>query len=172
MTDLEIVRAVLAHEGTAYVHDPTDRGGCTRHGVTRPALADFRGVPLDQITCDDIRTLTREEAEDLALELYVMRPGYWRIADWRLRLACVDYAYHSGRHEATRALQRAVGAFVDGVFGRDTAWKVAQADPERVRLKVIGSRLRLLGTLIARRPEQARFAGGWLSRVATVLEAA
>jgi lysozyme family protein len=172
VTDLDVIQLVLAHEGTAYVDDPTDRGGCTRHGVTRPTLALFRRVPLESVTCADIQALTRDEAEIIACELYVMRAGYSQIADWRLRYAVVDMAYHSGVKRTTLALQRIVGAQPDGIWGRETAWKVAAADPERTRLKVIGARLRHLGTLIAIDPTQAKYARGWMSRVAVVLEAA
>lgn len=172
MTDDEIVAFILRHEG-GYVDDPVDRGGCTKYGVTIPTLAEFRRVRPAEVACDDIKALTRDDAEMIALELYILRPGFYQIADWRLRLAVVDFGFHSGRVTACKALQRALGnTHVDGIFGRDTAWQVAHADAAMLRDKVIGSRLRLLGSLIGKRPEQARFARGWMARVSAVLEAA
>ena len=172
MTNEDIVAFILSHEGSAYTDDPVDAGGCSKYGVTRRALASFRHVPLSAITCEDVRNLTQADAEALALELYIFRPNFHQIADWRLRLAVVDFGYHSGAVTATKALQRAVGVADDGSFGRDTGWAVVRADAERVRLKVVGARMRLLGSLIERRRSNARFAGGWFDRVADVLEAA
>lgn len=172
MNDFEIIAWVLRHEGDTYTDDPDDAGGPTKFGITLQTYAQFHMTTPDKVSADQIKALTRDEAEAIALDLYVMRPGFFQIADWRLRLAVVDFGYHSGVRRATEALQAAVGAQVDGIYGRETGWKVAGADTTAVRHKVIGARLRLLGNLMSTRRETAKFAKGWLGRVADVLEAA
>lgn len=169
MTDLEIVDFIVEHfEGSVATNDPDDRGGVTRFGITLPTLKQVR----PEATAGDVWALSRDEALNIYLDLYVFRPGFHQIADWRLRLACVDAAVHSGPRRAQEWLQAAVGAQVDGIAGRDTYAKVASADQPMAAKKVIASRLRHLGNLITRDVRQAKFAKGWLNRVGAVLEAA
>jgi lysozyme family protein len=168
VTDEQIIDYILQFEGSAPTNDPVDRGGVTRYGITLPTLQQVK----PEATHGDVWALTREEAVDIYLELFVFRPGFHQIADWRLRLAVVDAGIHSGPRRVTEWLQKAVGAYVDGIGGRETFGKVAHADPAKVREKVIAARLRHLGTLISKDSTQSRFAKGWLIRVGTILEAA
>lgn len=169
MTDTDIVAYIVDRfEGSAVTHDPDDRGGVTRFGITLPTLQQVK----PEATAGDVWALTRDEALNIYLELFVFRPGFYQIADWRLRLACVDAAIHSGPRRAQEWLQAAVGAQVDGVAGRDTYAKVASTDAVTARERLIASRLRHLGHLITRDVRQAKFAKGWLTRVGTILEAA
>jgi lysozyme family protein len=169
MTDLEIVDYIVERfEGSAATNDPDDRGGVTRFGITLNTLKQVR----PEASAGDVWALSRDEALSIYLDLYVFRPGFHQITDWRLRLACVDAAIHSGPRRAQEWLQAAVGAQVDGIAGRDTYAKVASADPVRARERVLAARLRHLGNLITRDVRQAKFAKGWLARVGTVLEAA
>jgi lysozyme family protein len=168
VTDEQIIDYILQFEGSAPTNDPVDRGGVTRYGITLPTLQQVK----PEATHGDVWALTREEAVDIYLELFVFRPGFHQIADWRLRLAVVDAGINSGPHRATKWLQAAVGAQIDGHGGRETYGKVAYADPVRVREKVIAARLRHIGKLITEDRTQARFAKGWLARIGTILEAA
>jgi lysozyme family protein len=169
VTDSEIVCYIVEHfEGSAASNDPSDRGGVTRHGVTLPTLRQIK----PEATAGDVWALTKEDAIDLYLELFVFRPGFHQIADWRLRLLVVDSGIHSGVRRATEWLQAAVGAQVDGHAGRDTYGRVATADPVKVRERVMAARLRHIGGLISRDVRQAKFARGWMNRIGTLLEAA
>lgn len=169
MTDEDIVCFVIEKfEGSAATNDPHDRGGVTRYGITLNTLKQVR----PDAGPGDVWALTKQEAIDIYLELFVFRPGFYQIADWRLRLAVIDAGIHSGVKRASEWLQQAVGAQVDGSVGRETLEKVARADAVKVREKFIALRLRHLGTLISKDSTQSRFARGWLSRVGTILEAA
>jgi lysozyme family protein len=169
VTDSDIVEYIIERfEGSAASNDPDDRGGITRFGVTLPTLKHIK----PDATAGDVWALTKQDAINLYLELFVFRPGFHQIADWRLRLVVIDSGIHSGTKRATEWLQAAVGAQVDGHGGRDTYAKVASADPVKARERVIAARLRHLGALIARDVRQAKFSRGWFGRVATLLEAA
>jgi lysozyme family protein len=169
VTDSEIVCWIVEKfEGSAATNDPDDRGKITRFGVTLPTLQQIR----PEATAGDVWALTKEDAIDLYLELFVFRPGFHQIVDWRLRLLVVDSGIHSGVRRATEWLQAAVGAQVDGHAGRDTYGRVAAADPVKTRERVMAARLRHIGGLIARDVRQAKFTRGWLGRIATLLEAA
>lgn len=67
---------------------------------------------------------------------------------------------------AVKILQQAVGAGVDGVFGRKTA-EAARAVPDRkaAALKMLALRRSFYRDLAASKPEKARFLKGWLNRV-------
>jgi lysozyme family protein len=169
VTDSDIVEYIIERfEGSAASNDPDDRGGVTRHGITLPTLRQIK----PEATAGDVWALTKQDAINLYLELFVFRPGFHQIADWRLRLVTIDAGIHSGVVTATKWLQAAVGAQVDGHGGRDTFAKVAAADPVKARERVIAARLRHLGAMVQRDVRQAKWIRGWLNRVGTLLEVA
>lgn len=147
---------------------PEDRGGLTHYGVTVEA---YRRVhPL--ATSEDLKALTKEAAVEFLTEEYALKPGLSRIQNDAVRFATIDYAINSGPVTAIRALQRAVGAATDGVFGPDTEAAVNVFDAVSLLRLIVSARLRHLGRLITNDPRQSAFAAGWLNRVATILEAA
>jgi lysozyme family protein len=155
-------------EGGTPTNDPADRGGVTRWGITLPTLQRIK----PEATAGDVWALTRDEAVVIYLDLFVRRPGFHQIADWRLRLVVIDSGIHSGTARATRWLQAAVGAVQDGIGGPETYGRTARLDPGMARDRVFAARLRHVGRLIESDRRQARFAAGWMDRIATVLEAA
>lgn len=135
MTEAQIIDGILAREGGEYSNRASDKGGATRWGVTLPALAEFRGTP---VTPAQVAALTREEAYEVLEHLYVVRSGYGRIADERVRALMLDWAVNSGVARATRYLQRTLGVEpVDGDCGPQTAAAANAIDGRRV-LKMLG----------------------------------
>ena len=167
VTDLDMAGWIIRHFEGGFVNHPDDAGGATKYGVTLATLASWRG---HSVTVEDVRALELDEAMHIIADQYIFRAGFHQIADWRLRLACVDFAVHSGVTRATTVLQIIVGSEPDGIFGRETGWKVARANVVSVRERVIAERLRHLGRLITKKPSQAAFAAGWLARVGLLLE--
>lgn len=160
MTDRQLLDRLLAREGSAYVDDPADRGGCSRYGITRQTLSDWRATT---VTCGDVRALTAQEARDLYAARYLA--PFAGVQDWRLREALLDAAVHHGPSRATRWLQQVLGVEDDGRIGPLTLAALATVSADDVRRGVIQRRLAFLGQLLAGDPTQARWAHGWLRRV-------
>jgi lysozyme family protein len=157
------VAEVLRHEG-GFVDHPRDPGGATNYGITRQTLSRWRGR---EVSVDEVRALTEAEAR----EIYLAR--YWNVMRCDelpagLDLAVLDYGVNAGPARAARALQRLVGATVDGVIGRETIAAVLRADRAATIDALCDQRLAWLRTL----DTWETFGRGWTRRVEAVREAA
>jgi len=116
---------LLHHEG-GYVNDSRDSGGMTNLGVTKRVYDKW----IDrESTEEEMRNLTPEDVAP------IYKKNYWdRVKgdllpsglDW----ACFDWAVNSGSGRPAKAVQRAVGATVDGAIGKQTVALVMEKDPE------------------------------------------
>ena len=116
---------LLHHEG-GYVNDSRDSGGMTNLGVTKRVYDKW----IDrESTEQEMRDLTPEDVAP------IYKKNYWdRVKgdllpsglDW----ACFDWAVNSGSGRPAKAVQRAVGATVDGAIGKQTVALVMEKDPE------------------------------------------
>ena len=116
---------LLHHEG-GYVNDSRDSGGMTNLGVTKRVYDKW----IDrESTEQEMRDLTPEDVAP------IYKKNYWdRVKgdllpsglDW----ACFDWAVNSGSGRPAKAVQRAVGATVDGAIGKKTVALVMEKDPE------------------------------------------
>jgi lysozyme family protein len=148
---------LLKHEGD-YSDHQSGPGGKTRYGITE-AVAREAGYRGDM----------RELPIDLAKRIY--KSHYWDAvrADElpeAVRYAVFDAAVNSGRRQAIRWLQRAVGAKDDGIIGPVTLAAVRAADPERLLRRFLAQRLRFMTNL----PTWPTFGRGWARRIADLLE--
>ena len=168
MTDVEIIEAIIEREG-GYVDHPADKGGPTKYGITIGTLGQWRGHPVSD---DDVKALFIEEARLIYGQRYLKAPGFDQIVDSKLRAFIVDAGVNHGPTAATKMLQRAVGAKVDGVMGPDTLLKLGHADAQRIYLEACAERVVFYGGIVTRNPEQAVFALGWANRVAQFIREA
>lgn len=114
------VEATLRREGWPKITNrAADKGGLTKGGVTKVALAEFRKRP---VTDDELRNLTLEEASAIFAFQY-LKPYAW-IPDTDVRTFCADLAVMAWHDDPARMLQYAAGATVDGVVGKETREKV------------------------------------------------
>lgn len=114
------VEGALRREGWPKITNrPSDKGGLTKGGITRVALEQFRKRP---VTDDDIRNLSIEEASAIFAFQY-LAPYAW-IPDTPIRTFCADFSIMAWHDDVAKILQRASGAVVDGVIGRETKEKV------------------------------------------------
>lgn len=167
MTDSDIIDAVLKSEG-GLVDDPADKGGITNFGITMPTLAAHRGGP---VTEDDIRHLGIQEARDIYSQRYIKGPGFDAIESPYLRGVVVDCGVLHGPLNATKMLQRAVGADVDGKLGPHTLAMANMVDGKALAIKVQADRIKILGRIITNDSTQSKFAAGWMNRVADQITA-
>lgn len=142
---------------------------------------------VTQLTLDDIRkrgsgtywATLPEKVEDLKEgEVFaIFRDAYWfpsgagKIFDQRLATAYSNLYYQTspafgGVSNATKALQRAVGAKPDGVFGPVTAQAIALRNPDTVLAAFKAEMLAHYEHLARENPERyADDLGGWKKRL-------
>jgi lysozyme family protein len=186
---MQTVRAIaddiVRREG-GYVNDPDDPGGATNFGVTIHTMRAL-GLDLDgdgDIDPADVRRLTRDQAVDIFVEHYYLRP---RIAQLPTPLqATVFDMYVNAGSNAVRILQRllrdmGLDIAVDGVIGPQTtrAAHAAMAQAPDHLVDAYGIARRSYYYRIAdRRPASRKYArrrdggkGGWILRAEEFISA-
>ena len=96
---------LLKWEGTVFENDPDDPGGATKFGI------DQRSHPKE-----DIRNLTRERAAQIYWDEYWTRSKADKMPA-KVGEVVANIAVNAGHGRASRWLQHAVGATVDGEIG-------------------------------------------------------
>ena len=118
---------LLVHEG-GYVNHPSDPGGMTNLGVTKKTYDHHHGTDIDE---EGMRNLTVQDV------MPIHRTSYWercRCQDLPSGVdrAVFDWAVNSGPGRSVKALQRAVGAFEDGIIGAQTLMAVTASQPHEI----------------------------------------
>ena len=118
---------LLVHEG-GYVNHPSDPGGMTNLSVTKKTYDHHHVTDIDE---ERMRNLTVQDV------MPIYRTNYWERCrcqdlppgvDW----AVFDWAVNSGPGRSVKALQRAVGAFEDGIIGAQTLMAVTASQPHEI----------------------------------------
>lgn len=166
-----ILADLIEREG-GYVNHPADRGGPTNMGITINTLSRWLGR---RATIEEVRALTRAEAEAIYRQKFWSGPGFDRLdLDQRIAINAFDAGVMSGPRRGVEMLQRALRALggtldVDGAIGPETN-RVARQIQDRVGVAVLQNalcdqRLAFYEDIIARDPSQSAFRNGWRNRV-------
>lgn len=158
--DVAIVDLILLHEGSIYTDDPTDAGGPTKYGITLLTLRNWRHA---NVTADDVRNLTREEAIAIYTALYI-RP--FDGLPEPLRVNAIDFGVNAGQRRGIVTVQQIVGTGTDGVIGPAT---IAAARLRDWNPPYVGARLHFYEQLIASNPSQIKYRNGWRNRALSFL---
>ncbi len=110
---------ILMHEG-GFVDDPRDSGGMTNLGVTARVYEEWTG---ETVTEEIMRNLKVEDVAPLYRKMYWDRLQCGHLPTG-IDYFCFDWGINAGTGRAAKALQRAVGAEVDGAIGAMTMMKV------------------------------------------------
>ncbi len=163
----EIIAMILAHEGSIFTNDPADAGGPTRWGITQAVLANWRGRP---VSIDEVRNLTRDEAEAIYRSLYI-RP-FDILPQSPLRVNVIDMGVNAGIRRAAMLLQQMVGASVDGWIGGETLRKLQAMPYIHLDLNIMyaGFRLSFYEDLIISKPVNIKWRGGWRNRALSFVQ--
>jgi lysozyme family protein len=153
------LKAILHHEG-GFVNHPKDPGGMTNLGVTKRVWEEWVGHDVDE---QAMRALTPE----VVGPMYKVK--YWDKIKGDDLPDGVDYivfdaAVNSGPGRASKWLQAAVGASVDGAIGAGTLKAVADFPAGDLISAYQAKRLEFLQNL----PTWETFGKGWGRRVAEV----
>lgn len=174
----DIAREIVRREG-GFVNDPDDPGGATNFGVT---IGTMRSLGMDlnkdgRIDVQDVRALTRAQAEQIFVEHYFRRP---RLAELPVALqpSLFDMYVNAGTN-AVKILQRLItrmgfGATDDGIVGPRTiaaARAASDAAPNHLADAYGIARRNYYYALADQRPASRKFArtkaggkGGWITR--------
>jgi len=145
------MKFVREAEGGYYNH-PNDPGGETMYGLTKRDYPDL-----------DIKNLTREKADEIFFK------DYWSMssADKLSHPSYISYfdsVVNTGRKQANKFLQRALGVVADGVVGPVTLKAAEKADPKELAIKIIDQRQTFYENLTESRPKLKVFLKGWTNR--------
>ena len=148
---------LLKHE-SGFSDHAADPGGKTRFGVTEAVAREvgFRG---------DMRELPL----DLAKRVY--KDKYWDAVKAEqlppaVRYVVFDAAVNSGPGQSAKWLQRGLGVTDDGVIGPKTLAAANAANPDSLRMRLLGQRLRFMAGLT----NWPAFSRGWAIRIASLME--
>lgn len=171
----DIIKEIIRTEGK-WSDDPADAGGATMYGVSL-RYARSKGLMFDldddgDVDADDIRLISKERAFDTFYSEFYLEPRICDLPDL-LEAQMTDYAVNSGPGQAVQSLQRVVTTLgfptaVDGGLGPRTLASVnaacARHGVETVNNELVKARIAFLHSIVARKPSQKRFIGGWVRR--------
>ena len=117
----DIAAQIIDREG-GYVNDPDDPGGPTKYGVTLGTMVRL-GMDLSgdgRIDARDVKRLTPEQATEIFVDHYFIRPGLDKLPEI-LQPSVFDMYVNAGNN-AIRVLQRLLNDMghrlaVDGILG-------------------------------------------------------
>lgn len=140
----------------------------TMRGVSPPALAKHRGVPIESLTPEIMQSVTAEEAADIGEDHYYFGTGLDRLAWGPATAALVDIGWGSGPRQACIFAQRFADVYVDGIIGPITARaykdKVAAVGWKEATMHILNQRKVFYDTIIARHPAWDIYRKGWMRR--------
>ncbi len=171
------VKLTLQHEG-GYANVRGDPGGPTKMGITLATLSRALGREADldhdgHVDADDVKLLTREQAEAIYRRIYWDEPGLELIRDDRVAAKVFDFGVNAGPRAAIMLLQRAIDHTAppgvrhvadDGVLGPKTLASLAACDPEIILQAFASEQALFYLRCIEHDPVKLEFKAGWLAR--------
>lgn len=149
------LQAILKEEG-GNDDDPNDHGGRTSRGVIQREWDVWRkshpGLP------EDVWQAPQAQIDEIYREQYWL-PLCPELPSG-LDLEFFDFSVNSGRSQAVRTLQRALGVTPDGMLGITTKQAISDADLPNLIQKYAAKRLEFYQSLA----QFSRFGKGWSAR--------
>ena len=150
---------------TGYVNDINDRGGITKFGIAKASNPDL-----------SITTLTYDAAKRVYYKNYWLAGDCADIALFAPKLAMLhfDGCVNHGIGRASKIVQEAVGATIDGDIGPKSLEAIKRAcgasgGELKVCERVAQLRRQFYQQIVRRDASQQRFLNGWLNRIDDVL---
>lgn len=152
---------LIGHEG-GFQQDTRDKGNWTGGAIGKGVCKGTKfGVSAAAYPGEDIEHLTLERAKFLYLRDYWGAGGCDAVPD-ALKFDLFDMVVNSGKGNAIKTLQRAVGETPDGILGPLTLQAAQSMDPVRLVARFNGARLLFL----ADSSDWPAFGRGWARRAA------
>lgn len=163
----EMIERVLVRDGRdKYTKDPSDAGGPTKWGITKGALAKWRGRP---VSAADVQVLDKDEAVAIYRRVY-MAP-FETNEDPSLIELMFDFGRNHGPARAAEALQtvlKRIGYYkgdINGDFGRISREDMAKVQNDAALFYAVKcERLEAYMRYAGRAPANVIYLGGWANR--------
>jgi type VI secretion system secreted protein VgrG len=108
--------------------------------------------------------LRRESNPSAYAQKYIQAPGFDQLAPSPLQTQLIDFGVNSGPAIAIQKLQEILGVATDGQLGPETLAALRTQELRVVNNKLVASRLRMIASLAAKRPNQVQSLQGWVNR--------
>jgi lysozyme family protein len=154
---------VMQSEG-GYVNDPHDAGGETNLGVTKGSWSNYLGRPIAD---GEMKALTKDVVKPFYKKMYWDKM-HCDVLPNGLDYAAFDFAVNAGVGQASKFIQRTVGAKDDGSIGPATLAMVEKADPRMLLLGFTNQKVNFYRGLVEKNATQEKFLKGWLARATDV----
>lgn len=149
-------------EGVVFENDAIDVGGCTKVGLT---LNDLKKYYNNQnLSCDDVKNMTIEEAGLILKKLYW---DYYRadeIPNQSLAMFLVDSRLNQG-DIITKYIQQIIRVKDDSIFGNNTFTAMMSFDDKELYKQLYNKRLVRYNNIVASNQIQNKFYKGWINRL-------
>lgn len=159
----QTVEETLASEGVLS-DQPSDKGGLTKYGITKPFLQEYLGRPASSA---DILALKRDDAIDVYHSVIWLKRKVGSLP-YPLSKQVFDFEVNSGRPGIV-ALQELVGATQDGNIGPETMARlnslIQKIGMRRTCNEYVIARGRYLMEITQHDPDHTlAFLKGWFNR--------
>ncbi len=174
----QMTAEILRNEG-GFVDDPQDSGGVTNYGISvnfakdHPEFFDFdKDHDVDR---EDIRKITPQQAADAYIRYFFVPAHFDKLPNVsNIMFQAFDMAvnmgvrYRDGESQATKCIQHAVGAPVDGVLGDQTLLylksKIGEVGVIAANNLIVDARDHFYEQVVVAHPHDAKFLPGWKKR--------
>lgn len=159
---------VILNEGKGYEEQPrTDQP--TNTGIIASDIAEWKKLPISQITKDMVKSLSPDEINSIYKALYWDKIRGDEITDQGMATClfdtCVNRGLATGIIYAQRTCNLLGGSLVaDGVFGSYTLAAVNNTDRSKFIKTFENLEAAAYLAIVAAKPEDKRFLQGWQSR--------
>ena len=154
---------VIQSEG-GYVNDPHDAGGETNLGVTKTSWASYLGRAIEN---GEIKTLTVDLVKPFYKKMYWDKMHCDELPKG-LDYVAFDFAVNAGVGQASKFIQRCVGAKDDGSIGPTTLSAIAKSDVKKLLFGFTNQKVLFYQGLVEKNSTQEKFLKGWLARATEV----
>lgn len=161
-----IIEEIIQKEG-GFSNHPADPGGPTNFGITIRTLSKWRG---HDVTVEDVKNLTEDEAKDIYNSEYVLRPGFDKIPESMLKSNLIDFGVNSGPKTAIMNLQTLLGVRADGLLGPTTLAAIEQVNLKDLNNELVKRRVLTYARIVQNSPKKLVFLYGWLKRALSFFE--
>ncbi|MFZ5704903.1 MAG: glycosyl hydrolase 108 family protein [Pseudomonadota bacterium] len=179
-TPFEFAKRYIGRWEGVYSGDAADNGNWTggkrgagqlvgsQYGVTPAAIAGHRKIPVASVTIATIKSITLDEAAQIALSAYYLKPRL-DLLPWNAVTASImDFGWGAGPVQAIKLLQRMLDTADDGIMGPATAGAYQGLLAAQGEVFVAGAwwtiRDSFYELIIGKNPSNAKFEKGWDNR--------
>lgn len=173
MADIESsIEYVLENEG-GYAEPPlVDQP--TKYGVIAADIAKFRNCPIETVSVQDIKDLTKLEATEIYRTQYFDVIQGNKIADQKIATCIFDTAVNRGVQVSVKYTQRALNMSggnlsVDGIMGSKTLFLLNQVYRPTFIKRFESFEWSGYLAILAEHPEDEKYRNGWMERANKLL---